>query len=186
MKKSEIYRAIIAAVIGSEMEFDEMFEALDECFSIVSEACCVQTDADVQMLNTAGFGSSADSSFAVGIKSDLLIQNEIKRLKPFDVDLLAAATETLAERGAIHACKLWAILNWLESIEGADQETALRLWEMLAVNGDRTAMLALSHCYGEMGEGEKARIWEETRMLCRKAGCAALPFFAPQNLQLKK
>ena len=33
MKKSEIYRAIIAAVIGSEMEFDEMFEALDECFS---------------------------------------------------------------------------------------------------------------------------------------------------------
>jgi TPR repeat protein len=141
-------------------------EALPYCWKIIETAACVQTEEDVMIAGTMKRNYSEDAQTAIDLKSDVLLTFKINNLKVFDYDLLREDVKNLAARGVIHACKLWAYMNWTCPEQPEDRQVALRYWELLAIHGDDAAMMALSFAYRSLGDVEHARLWENTLRLC--------------------
>lgn len=140
--------------------------ALPYCLEMIEAAACVQTEEDVTIAGTMKRSYSEDAQTAIDLKSDVLLTFKINNLKAFDYDLLREDVKDLAARGVIHACKLWAYMNWTSPEQAEDRQVALRYWELLAIHGDDAAMMALSYAYRSMGDEEHARLWENTLRLC--------------------
>ena len=152
------------------MEINGEAERLEEIWGVVQGAACVQTCADVSLMGSLENTVSEDVKMAIGIKSDILFSNKITRQKPFDVDLLKESLRNPMERGEVCACKLWAVLCWLGLVDRCGKQTAISIWEMLAINGDESSMLSLVLGYRTLGKERDSERWNEVFRLRGDAG----------------
>lgn len=165
-KWSEDNRQLAYAILSLLTQIYHEPEALAYCWQVIETAACVQTAEDVSIAGSMKRNYSEDAQTAIDLKSDMLLTYKINILKAFDYDLLREDVKDLAARGVIHACKLWAYMNWTGPERPDDRQVALRYWEMLAVHGDEAAMRALAFAYHALENAEQAQLWDNTRRLC--------------------
>ena len=158
---NEQHKSLAHKVLNFLLEINGEAELLDEIWSVIHGAACVKTCADVSLMGSLENTVSEDVKMAIGIKSDILFSKQITRQKPFDIDLLKESLRTPVERGETRACKLWAVLCWLGLVDRCGKQTAISIWEMLAINGDETAMLALALGHRTLGKERDAELWNE-------------------------
>lgn len=157
----EGHRSLAYKVLGFLMEINGEVGLLREIWSVIQGAACVKTCTDVSLMSSFENTVSEDIKTAIGIKSDILFSYKITRQKPFDMDLLTESLRAPVERGESSACKLWAILCWLDMVDRCRKQTAISIWEMLAIYGDEAAMLALAYSCGRLGRERDSELWSE-------------------------
>lgn len=109
------------------------------------------------------------------IKMDLLAEMEVNVLRIYDSELVLDLVRKQAIAGDIHACKLYACLQWLGIGAPENRAAAIAVWEQLASSGQVGAMRALIYAYGQEGMADKAARWETTLDLVGKADAAFAP-----------
>jgi hypothetical protein len=96
---------------------------------------------------------------AVSLKLEALQTHRIDRLKSFHPVLFSNDIQEGADLGDHYACKLWAYLSWLGIVLPENKQKALKLWAMLATNGDRESISMLCFAYDEVGRLQEADKW---------------------------
>lgn len=127
------------------------------CWDRIREATWLQVCTDASLLETV---ETVSGGVAVEEKLKMLTQQQVYRRQHFSRTVFLCDLEERADAGGIAECKLLAALNWLGWGVERNESAALRIWSILAVNGDIEAMGALVYGYRQREEQTQAGKWE--------------------------
>ncbi len=143
-------------------------DALDSCWEGIQRAKDVETCADAALMTNAD--QQPDSW--IELKIQALNHHKIHRQSQFDLELMCRDLHDKAYAGQKNACKLLAVLHHLGIGSCKAPALACKLWHLLAMDGDLTAMLALQAAC----EPEEARKWGAVRSILLAAKANFSPF----------
>lgn len=136
----------------------------EECWAMIEEAKCLRSCADGALLST----ELSPKSIAYDIKMGVLAVCKVIRVRQFDAPIFVEELREEADAGNKNACKLLAFLNWLGIWMPVNRETAINIWSMLTVSGDRTALEMLIYAYGQLERTEELKKYRNIRDILQK------------------
>lgn len=139
-------------------------EQLDVCWTMIEDARCLQYAADKLLLSVDG----AAQSIALDMKMDELVAGKVEKLCCFDQAVFVQELKTNAGFGIKSACKLLAVLNWFGIMLPQNQETAQRIWAMLAMSGERFSLDLLIYSHEITDDTAQYRKWSHIRDILRR------------------
>ena len=149
------------------------FEA---CRKAVEDASAVCTVADTLLANAAGDVRGELDAAVFDAKARIIREKNITFLLPFDYDMLSLDTRTDGERGVKSACRLLAVMKWLDGEDSRGRTVAVEIWKTLAVSGDEFAIKALVFALEKMGDTASRDHWNSVCRLLDKARDSFSPF----------
>ena len=151
---------------------------LGDAMDAVRGASILRTEDEIRYLDALKNQGSGDTKMALAMKKDVLRLFSINELREFDPDGFIDEVNERAALGEKHAIRLRAYMAWNGVILDRDEELAIRDWEMLAVNADEFAMLALERAYHERGDLDGAKLWKTTRELLGRRDSSMQPLLS--------
>lgn len=94
------------------------------------------------------------------LKMNVLLENNLHRIKAYDEWIFSIDLKKRANLGQMQACKLLACLYWMGMVFEKNRQIAMRIWSMLATNGDWSAIRALIYAYCKLHDFENQTKWE--------------------------
>lgn len=159
------------------------------CRTMIDSAKCLQSSLDGALLMSI---DADQSCVAYDIKMDLLTALQISKPRNFEEATFLENLQLLANAGQKNACMLLACLNWLGLLLPENRQTALNIWSVLAVSGDRLSIQLLIYGYDTLGQSEEKEKWSHIAHILQReqenfsaiASCLNYPDYTEQEVQL--
>ncbi len=142
----------------------------------IRQTACLRTAADGMLMSNT---DAVPRNAILDMKLERLTAQKITQLKIFDRAVFFSEVEHAAYEGNVSACKLLAMLHWLDMCPDSSREMALSVWEMLAMSGDHFAIRALVKAFAQLERPKEEAMWRHILEILE----AAHKSFAPMVME---